>query len=137
MTVIRILLIALGVWLGWYGISLLLDMNPTDLRSVALWFAGGILLHDGVFAPIAATLGVAARRVLPASWWAPVACGTVCTVTLALIAVPVIGRAGALSGNPTILNRDYVLGLSISLAVVWLLVAVALRRVHTTRAKLS
>lgn len=137
MRIIRVLLIALGLWLGWYGISLLLDMNPMDLRSVALWFAGGILLHDGVFAPIAAALGVAARRLLPPTWWAPVACGAVCTVTLALIAVPVIGRAGALSGNPTILDRDYVLGLSISVAVVWLLVAVALLRIHTTRAKLS
>ncbi|WP_067571031.1 hypothetical protein [Nocardia acidivorans] len=137
MTVIRVLLIALGLWLGWYGLSLLLDMNPADLRSAALWFAGGILLHDGVFAPAAATLGVAARRMLPASWWAPVACGAVCTVTLSLIAVPVIGRAGALPGNPTILDRDYILGLAISLAVVWLLVAVALLRGHTSRPKVG
>ncbi|WP_309231104.1 hypothetical protein [Nocardia sp. SYP-A9097] len=138
MTVIRVLLIALGLWLGWYGISLLLDMNPVDLRSVALWFAGGILLHDGVFAPIAATLGVAARRMLPASWWAPVACGAVCTVTLLLIAVPVIGRAGALRTNPTILDRDYVLGLLISIAMVWaLVIAITIRRTRTTPAEIS
>ncbi|WP_405136037.1 hypothetical protein [Nocardia sp. NBC_01388] len=131
MTIIRGLLVVLGLWLGWYGISLLLQMNPTDLRSIALWFAGGILLHDGVFAPLAATLGVAARRVLPESWWAPVACGAVCTVTLLLIAVPVIGREGALP-NPTILDRNYILGLAVAVAVVWVLVLVALRRTRTT-----
>ncbi|MFB7723992.1 hypothetical protein [Nocardia sp. NPDC056100] len=133
MRIIRVLLIALGLWLGWYGISLLLEMNPADLRSIALWFAAGILLHDGVFAPIAAALGVAGRRLLPSGWWAPVACGAVCTITLLLIAVPVIDRAGALASNPTILNRDYLAGLLISLAVVWTLVALLLRRVRTTR----
>lgn len=127
MTLIRLLLAALGVGLGWYGIMLLLDMNPTDLKSIALWFTAGILVHDALFAPLCAALGLTARRLLPASTWAPLACGALCTLTLALIAVPVIGRAGAIPGNPTILDRNYALGLAIAIAVVWLAVLLVLR----------
>ncbi|MFE6864145.1 hypothetical protein [Nocardia sp. NPDC057668] len=127
MRLARALLILLGVALAWYGIALLLRMNPADLKSIALWFAGGILLHDAVFAPAAAALGLAGRRLLPTSAWGPLACGALCTVTLALIAVPVLGRAHAIADNPTILDRAYPLGLAVALAVIWSAVLLVLR----------
>ncbi|MFB8274327.1 hypothetical protein [Nocardia colli] len=139
MNAIRILLLLAGLWLGWYGISLLLDFPRADLWSVALWFAAGILLHDGVFAPLCAAVGVTARRILPGTWWGPMACGAVCTVVLVAIAAPVIDRGHAMPDNPTVLDRNYPLGLAVALILIWALViaaaAVRLADHHRSRAE--
>ncbi|MFR9751464.1 hypothetical protein ACL02S_10550 [Nocardia sp. 004] len=119
---IRAVLLLAGLWLGWYGLTLLLEFTTTDLTSVVLWFGGGILLHDAVFAPLSAAAGLGGRRILPAGWWGPAACGAVCTVTLALIAAPVVGRRYALPDNPTVLDRHYPAGLAIALLTIWVLV---------------
>ncbi|WP_028479713.1 hypothetical protein [Nocardia sp. CNY236] len=123
-TAVRAGLLLAGLWLGWYGITLLLEFNTRDLMSVALWFGGGILLHDAVFAPLSAAIGLGARRLLPAGWWAPAACGAVCTVALTLIAAPVVGRRNAMPDNATVLDRNYSAGLMIALITVWALVVV-------------
>ncbi|WP_067471781.1 hypothetical protein [Nocardia amamiensis] len=125
MIIVRTLLAVTGVSLMCYAITLLLDVTTGDLLSIALWFAGGILLHDAVFAPLSVIVGLGARRILPRSWWAAAACGAVCTVALVLIAVPVLGRGHAVTGNPTVLDRNYPVGLAILLTVIWLLVLAA------------
>ncbi|WP_433681913.1 hypothetical protein [Nocardia sp. CA-119907] len=125
MTAVRILLLILGVWLGWYGISGLFDLPPTDLASVAIWFAGGILVHDAVFAPVCAAFGLTARRLLPPTWWAVTASGAICSVALVLIALPVLDRRNTMPSNPTVLDRDYPLGLTVALLLVWSLVLTA------------
>ncbi|MGW4768710.1 hypothetical protein ACWEO2_11805 [Nocardia sp. NPDC004278] len=122
---VRILLLVVGLWLGWYGISALFDLPPTDLASAAIWFAGGILLHDAVFAPVCAAFGLTARRLLPPTWWAVTACGAICSVALVLIALPVLDRRNAMASNPTVLDRDYALGLTVALLLVWSLVGIA------------
>lgn len=127
---VRLGLIVVGVIVAWHGISLLLDMSFPDLRSVAFWFAGGIIVHDGLFAPLCLALGFGGRRVLPQHWWGPVGCGAVCTVALLALSIPVIGRRGAVADNPSILDRNYVLGLAIALLVVWAVVVAELVRRH-------
>ncbi|MEV0029605.1 hypothetical protein [Nocardia sp. NPDC050793] len=122
MTIVRTLLALTGAALLWYAITLLLDFGTQDLISIALWFAAGILLHDAVLAPLSAIVGLSARRILPRPWWAAAACGAVCTVTLMLIATPVLGRGHAVPANPTILDRNYPIGLAILLTIIWLLV---------------
>lgn len=123
--IIRGLLIAAGLWLLWYGIMLLLGHNRMDLESIAMWVAGGILIHDGIFAPLCAALGVSARRLLPRTWWAPLATGTVATVTLLAVATPVLGRHHAMADNPTVLDRNYGVGLTVGLLVIWILVGLS------------
>jgi len=125
MTAVRILLLLVGLWLGWYGISALFDLPPTDLASVAIWFAGGVLLHDAVFAPVCAAFGLTARHLLPPTWWAVTACGAICSVALVLIALPVLDRRNAMPSNPTVLDRNYPLGLTVVLILVWSLVLIA------------
>ncbi|WP_228832630.1 hypothetical protein [Nocardia brasiliensis] len=125
MTAVRLLLLVAGGWLGWYGITLLLDFPQADLISIALWFAGGILLHDAVFAPLCAAAGITARRFLPGVWWGPAACGAVCTVALLAIAAPVLDRGHAMPDNPTVLDRNYLLGLMAAVVLVWVLVGAA------------
>ncbi|MQY26771.1 hypothetical protein [Nocardia aurantia] len=124
-TAVRAVLLCGGIGLGWYGIGTLLGFPTPALISVVVWFAGGILLHDAVFAPLAAIAGIGGRRLLPVRWWGPAACGAVCTVALSAIAVPVIARHGARPLNHTILDRPYAAGLAGALVVVWALVALA------------
>ncbi|RDI49334.1 hypothetical protein [Nocardia mexicana] len=128
MTTVRILLALCGVTALWYSVTLLLPMSNADLKSVAMWFAGGILLHDFVFAPLCAAAGYTGRRLLPRAAWAPVAYGAVCTVTLLVVAVPVLGRENAVAGNPSILDRPYAWGLIVASATVWTVVAVVMLR---------
>ncbi|MEV6774549.1 hypothetical protein AB0N05_38520 [Nocardia sp. NPDC051030] len=136
MTAVRLLLAASGIWLAYYGITQLLHQNSTDLKSTAVWFIGGILLHDAVFAPVCALLGFTAHRLLPARWWAPLACGAVATVTLLLLAIPVFDRS--IPGNPTILDRPYGLGLIAALVTIWALVALYTAESHRrTRSELK
>jgi hypothetical protein len=125
MTAVRVLLLLIGLTSGWYGITLMLDFDISDLMSIALWFCGGILLHDAVFAPLCAAVGIGARHLLPRTWWAPAACGAVGTVALASIAAPVLDRGGAMPDNPSVLDRDYATGLAVALVVVWALVVLA------------
>jgi hypothetical protein len=105
----RIALGGLGLAGAAYGIVQLLDLGLDNLRAAAIWLVGGVLLHDGVLAPltIAACLLVAARgRRVPA----PLVMGAVVLATVTVVAIPVLGRFGARADNPTLLDRNYVLG---------------------------
>ncbi|WP_238815473.1 hypothetical protein [Nocardia brasiliensis] len=135
MTAVRVLLLLAGGGLGWYGISLLLEVPRADLMSIALWFVGGILVHDALFAPLCAAVGVTARRFLPGIWWGPAACGAACTVALLSIAAPVLDRGHAMPDNPTVLDRNYPLGLAAAVVVVWALVGVAVAARRADRRK--
>lgn len=126
MIAIRIALGAIGIGLGLYGGALLWE-NPVEvLIRIATWAAAGVILHDFVFAPLSAAAGLAGRRLVPRSWWPPVVVAALCSVVLAFLAVPVFSRPGAHADNMTVLDRNYPLGLWLSLAVVWACVPVYL-----------
>jgi hypothetical protein len=125
-TAVRGLLLLAGIALGLYGASLLWENPSQTLVRIAVWAAAGVVLHDFVFAPASAALGFAGRRVIPRSWWAPVAVAALSSVVLLLLAIPVFSRGGAHPDNMTVLDRDYPLGLGISLVIVWACVPVYL-----------
>ncbi|WP_062997123.1 hypothetical protein [Nocardia mikamii] len=118
MNVVRGLLIAAGAACAAYGIELLLQMNTTDLMSIAVWSVGLLLVHDVVFAPLSAGVGVMGRYLIPGPARAPVTIGAVATVVLAVVSVPVVGRAGAVA-NSTVLDRNYGVGSAVALVLVW------------------
>ncbi|MCB0951044.1 MAG: hypothetical protein KDB44_17580 [Mycobacterium sp.] len=119
MTIVRILLIAAGAAVGSYGAVLLWDFSPTVLLRIAVWAGVGVVVHDFVFAPLCAAAGLAWRRLLPARWQSPVAVAALCSVVVVLLAVPVYDKPGLKPDNPTVLDRNYPLGLWVSLVVVW------------------
>jgi hypothetical protein len=131
----RALLIGIGVAMAGYGVVLLWDDPLEVIVRIALWAAAGVVLHDFVFAPIAAAFGLAGRRLIKGRWWAPVTVAGLCTATLILLAVPVYTRPGAHADNPTVLDRDYPLGFWIAIAVVWACVPLyyAIDRVRARR----
>ena len=116
----RFVLIALGVAVGAYGAVLLWENPPVIILRIVVWALVGVVLHDLVFAPACVALGFAARRLIPGKWWAPVALAVFFSVVLAFLAVPVYAKPGMRPDNMTVLDRNYPLGLSISLAIVWL-----------------
>ncbi|OKH63540.1 hypothetical protein EB72_11415 [Mycobacterium sp. SWH-M1] len=125
MTAVRALLVAAGVALAAYGALLLVDDPPAVLMRIVLWAAAGVVLHDVVFAPVCAALGFAGRRLVPAGWRAPAAIAALCSVVLALVAVPVYDKPGMRPDNMTLLDRNYVAGFWIALAVIWACVPLA------------
>ena len=107
----RLALIGLGALVGVYGAWLLLSRQDFDqLRSVAVWFVAGVLLHDVLLSGVLVALGMVGSRLLPMALRRPAAIALVVIGTVTITAVPVLGRFGAKADNPTLLDRNYVVG---------------------------
>jgi hypothetical protein len=117
--VVRIVLLAAGLTAGLYGAWLLWGFPTVIIVRIAVWALVAAVVHDFVFAPLSAALGLAGRRLFRGRWWTPVSVAGLCTVVLALLAIPVYARPGARPDNMTVLDRNYPLGLWISIAIVW------------------
>jgi hypothetical protein len=112
-------LIVVGIALGAYGALLLFENPPVIIVRILVWAVVGAIVHDFVFAPLCAALGFAGRRLVRGRWWTPVTVAALCTVVLGLLAIPVYGKPGMRPDNMTVLNRDYPLGLLLSITIVW------------------
>ena len=115
----RAVLIILGVAMGGYGAVLLWDNPLQIIVRIAVWAVAGVVLHDFVFAPLCVVFGFTGRRLIRGRWWTPVTVAGLCTVVLGLLAIPVFAKPGLRPDNMTVLDRDYPLGLWVSIAVVW------------------
>jgi hypothetical protein len=131
----RAVLVVLGIVMGGYGAVLLWENPPVIIMRILVWALVGVVLHDAVFAPVCVALDFAARRLIPGKWWPPVAVAAFCSIVLVFLAIPVYGKPGMRPDNMTVLDRDYPLGLWVSLAIVWACVPVYLLAVHLLRAR--
>lgn len=122
MTVARILLALAGIGVGCYGAVLLWELPTTTVVRILTWAVVAVVIHDLVFAPLSAAVGMIGRRLLPLRWRSPFAVAALCSVVLVLLAIPVYDRPGLRPDNPTVLDRDYPMGLLSALAVVWVCV---------------
>jgi len=104
---VRVGCVALGLLAASYGGWLLLRLGGANTRSTVVWLAGGVVLHDAVFAPLVVVLGLLALRVLPRRHLAPVVVTLVVVVPVTLAGIPELGRFGARPDNPTLLDRPY------------------------------
>ncbi|MGH3621435.1 MAG: hypothetical protein ACRDQ5_06545, partial [Sciscionella sp.] len=94
------------------------------------------VLHDALLAPVLSVGALALSRWLAPSWRVPVVVGAVLSGVLALIAVPLLWREYGGALLPGLHDRDYVTGLLIWLAIIWVGVLVAgLLRHRSARAK--
>jgi hypothetical protein len=115
MTGLRLLIGALGVAGAAYGAIQLLDLGLDNLLAAGTWLIGGVLLHDGVLAPLTIVVCFVVATAMRGRVPAPVVVGAIVLGTVTVAAVPVLGRFGERPDNPTLLDRNYVLG--------WLVVA--------------
>ncbi len=107
----RILIGAVGVAMAVWGA--LLAIQVPQIVEFGAWFLAGPILHDALLAPLVGVVGLALRG--------PVKAGAVISGLLVLIAVPLLWQPHV-PVNPGLHDRDYLLGLAISLGVVWLVV---------------
>jgi hypothetical protein len=130
----RVLLGAAGVALVLVGLYHLLGTDLADLVSIAVFLAGGVLVHDLVVAPLVLVVGALLVPRLPVWSRAPVVAGLVVLVSVTLTAVPVLGRFGAKPDDPGLLGRPYgVLWLVFALAVAVVVAAASLLRRRVAR----
>jgi hypothetical protein len=115
-----------GVVVGLYGLWLLLGEGLANLRSTMVWAVGGVVVHDGVLAPVVLATCAVAARLLPHPWRGPVVMGFIVLGTVTVVASPVLGRWGARADNPTLLDRNYGAGWLVvaGLTLAWVLVMV-------------
>ena len=114
----RFALGAAGVVPGLFGTYQLLSLGLDNLVGTVIWLAGGVILHDGVLAfATTAVVGVGAL-IVPRHLKAPLAAAFLVLGTVTLTAVPVLGRFGARADNPTVLDRNYLVGWLLLAAVV-------------------
>ncbi|MFI5608613.1 hypothetical protein [Amycolatopsis sp. NPDC051903] len=125
MKLIRIVLALVGLAALGFGVSLFLEYAapawPDSLKTV-LWFGGGPIVNDAVFAPVAGVLGLLLSRVLPTPWRAPVQVGAVATAVLGFLAFPLLWRTYGVAPKPGLHDGNTWLGLLLTLAAVWAVV---------------
>lgn len=124
MRVTQVALILIGLAIGLYGAWLVWEFPLDIIIRFAVWAGVAVVLHDFVFAPLCVAFGWTGRRLIRGRLWTPVTVAGLCTVVLLLLAVPVYAKPGARLDNPTVLDRDYPMGLLIALIVVWACVPV-------------
>jgi hypothetical protein len=113
---LRLAVGAIGLALAAYGGFLILSRQGFgDWVEIGAWLAVGVVVHDGVLAPLAIGVGLLVSRLVPLVARGPVAVGAVVLASSTLLAIPVLGRFGARADNPTLLDRNYLVG--------WLVVA--------------
>ncbi len=111
-------LIVVGAAGAAYGAWRLVSLGWDQLVAVLVWLVGGLVVHDGIIAPLVVVAGVlAAHRAEP--WLrTPLLWTLVVLGPITLIAVPVLGKPGAKADNPTLLDRNYVLGYAVVVVIV-------------------
>ena len=114
---IRVVLGALGVAAASYGGWLLYDRGWDAFVAAATWLVAGVVLHDGLLAPLTILVCVLATRLLPAPAKGPAAAALVVLGSVTLLAVPVLGRFGARPDNSTLLDRNYAAGWAVLAAL--------------------
>ncbi|HEX3931079.1 MAG TPA: hypothetical protein VHW64_10255 [Nocardioides sp.] len=130
----RLVVGAAGLGVGAYGVLRLLELGLVNLRGAVTWLAGGVVLHDAVFAPLVLVVALVGARLLPRRWLAPVTVALVVLVPVTLLSLPELGRFGADPRNDTLLDRHYWWGWSVlSTLVVLTVLATALTRAALTR----
>lgn len=122
-----------GLIVGWAAIgfglwSLVQRSGATKPREFATLFLGLLLAHDLVLVPVVCTIGVRVGRRVPPAARAAVTAALAVTGIVALVSFPLVAGFGRLVDNPSLLPRNYGLGLAIVLGAAWAVTAFLLLR---------
>lgn len=129
---------AVGTALAAYGAWLALTRQDLgQLVEIGIWLAAGAVAHDALIAGAVIVVSLLGRRLLPRSAHVPAVVALLMWGAITLAVIPMLGRFGARSDNPTLLDRPYLgswLALSAATVVVVALVSVwrARRAGHNT-----
>ncbi|GAB3768642.1 hypothetical protein [Microlunatus parietis] len=119
--VIRLAIGVSGLAAIGYGLFLALTTlrRWPDVISAALWFGLPPLVFDLLLVPVIGLLGgLVATRARP-RWRPPLITGLIISGALLVIAAPFVSGIGRRADNPSLLDRPYLLGTVVALAVIW------------------
>jgi hypothetical protein len=117
-------LIALGATvMGYAGLGALRDAD-VDLFGVLLFLGGVLVLHDAVLLPAAIGVGALIGRVPSGAARPVIRAAAIVSVTLVLVALPLVLGFGRAADNPSVLPLPYGRGLLEILGLVWASAAV-------------
>jgi hypothetical protein len=126
----QVALIALGVGLLIVGgVVLLMDVNPARYLGIAAWFAGALIVHDGIAAMVVFGVSIILRRAgrrIPVAVIAILQGALVIAAIVTAVVVPEILKKQIGSANQTILPLDYGLHLVLFYAGLAVVTAVAI-----------
>ena len=122
-----------SVAVGWgaivFGIvSALTHWGSVDPPQFAVWIVGLALLHDLVMAPVVSLAGRALARGGPRWWLGAVEGALAASAAITLFAVPFVAGWGRQADNPSLLPRNYTLGLLLVLGAIWAVAALVILR---------
>ncbi|MGH2698650.1 MAG: molybdopterin-dependent oxidoreductase [Actinomycetota bacterium] len=125
--------------IGWavlvYGVAgLMVESDRTHPDQWIRWFAGSLIVHDFVVAPLVIAAGSLLAGRVRAPYRAAVQGALIATGIVALTTWPFLRGYGLRSDNASVLPNNYALGLSVVVVAVWLVAAgVLLRAWRSTR----
>jgi hypothetical protein len=128
----QIALIALGLALFVVGgITLLNDVNPKRYLGILIWFAGALIIHDGIISFVVFGANIVLRKtggrlLVPLPAILIVQGALVLAAIMTLIVVPAALKKSIGTANPTLLPLDYGLHLLVFYGVLAVVTAVAL-----------
>jgi len=126
MRIVRLLVGAAGLAGIGYGLFLALTTirGWSDLIAVALWFGLPPVIFDLIMVPVLGGIGIAVGRWAPPRWRPPVITGLIISGAVLAVGSPFLAGFGRRPDNPSVLDRPYLLGTAVALAVVWAGIAV-------------
>jgi hypothetical protein len=121
--------LVLGVPIVAFGVrGVLVDAVDTHPGELTRWLVGAALVNDLLLVPLVLVVGAVGRLLTPPRAWPAVRAGLLVSGVLCLVSWPFLRGWGRDPTNPSLLARDYGLGLLVAQAVVWLVVALIVMR---------
>jgi len=109
-----------GLGLAGFGVhSLLLHSGATHPATVARWVVGLAIAHDLMLVPAVLVVGAGVHRWVPRRVQPILAGVLVVSGVLVLETWPALRGYGRVGDNPSILPRNYAVGLAVAVALVW------------------
>ncbi len=104
-----------------YGLFLALTTlrRWPDVIATALWFGVPPVLSDLLVIPVIGLLGTVVAARVRSHWRAPVIIGLIISGALLAVGWPFLSGIGRRADNPSLLDRPYLLGTVLALAVIW------------------
>lgn len=126
----RVTLVVVGVALVAAGAYFLLaGVPPGTYLAIVAWFAGALVVHDGIIAPVVFGLSLLLRRAGTRIPWAVLAivqAALVVAAVFAAVVIPAALKKGIGTANPTLLPLEYSRNLLLFYAVLVVLTAAAI-----------
>ncbi len=128
--------LTIGIPIIAYGVrGVWVDSARTHPFELARWVVGGALVHDLVVVPVVLALGVAVRWVVSDDQVRRVLrFGFIVSAPLSLLAWPFIRGYGRRPAVPSLLPRNYLMGLVVYLTITWAVVACVIAWTRMRRA---